>query len=100
MTSTANVITLDLGAEYVEFSAAADATAEADADEAGIGRTQMAVGAAIDGNPLLRLLDGDQDHRLTLRERQQLAGLLAALDRDRRRHGRRRARCRSRFASR
>ena len=44
--------------------------------------TQIAVGAAIDGNPFLRLLDSDQDHRLTLRERQQLASLLATCDRD------------------
>ena len=46
------------------------------------GDTQIAVGAAFDGNPLLRLIDHDQDHRLTLRERRELAGLLAALDRD------------------
>ena len=49
-----DVITLDLGAEYVEFSAA---ECEAEAATADVAATQIAVGAAIDGNPLLRLLD-------------------------------------------
>src|SRR6185369_3683487 len=35
-----------------------------------------------DGNPLLRLLDHDNDGRLTRRERQELSGLFASLDRD------------------
>jgi hypothetical protein len=83
VSTTANVIVFDLGAEYVEFSAAGDVTADTDAGEAGIGRTQIAVGAAIDGNPLVRMVDTDQDHRLTRRERQQLGGFLSALDRDR-----------------
>ena len=78
--ASAEVITLDLGAEYIEFSAAAGASdAKGNADA---GATQIAVGAAFDGNPLLRLIDHDQDHRLTLRERRELAGLIAALDRD------------------
>ena len=49
---------------------------------ADVSGTQVAIGAAIDGNPLLRLLDRDNDHRLTMRERQELAGLLSALDRN------------------
>jgi len=76
--ASADVITLDLGAEYLEFSAterAADAKADA-------GDTQIAVGAAFDGHPLWRLADRDQDHRLTRRERREIAGLLAALDRN------------------
>ena len=47
--------------------------------------SQIGVGAVIDGNPLLRLVDQDQDQRLTLRERQELSGLLTSLDRDARR---------------
>ena len=62
----------------VEFSAA---QGTGRSDQAAIA-SQIAIGAVIDGNPLLRLLDRDQDGRLTLRERQELSGLLAALDRD------------------
>jgi Ca2+-binding EF-hand superfamily protein len=76
--ASADVITLDLGAEYLEFSAA-ERAADAKADA---GNTQIAVGAAFDGNPLWRLADRDQDHRLTRRERREIAGLLAALDRN------------------
>jgi hypothetical protein len=76
--ATSDVISVDLGGDYLEISAA-QANQETTKDISG---SQLAIGAAIDGNPLLRLLDGDQDGRLTLRERQQLAGLLAALDRD------------------
>jgi hypothetical protein len=78
VTATADVITLDLGAEYVEFSAAQRA-AGGQGDASG---GQLAIGAAIDGNPLMRLVDRDNDQRLTLRERQQLTGLFSALDRD------------------
>jgi len=38
--------------------------------------------AVFDGNPLLRLLDHDNDGRLTRRERQEISGLFASLDRD------------------
>jgi hypothetical protein len=76
-TATANVISLDLGGAYVEFSAAGTP-----ANTAGVAGTQVAVGAAIDGHPFLRLLDADHNHRLTQRERQQLAGLAKSLDRD------------------
>jgi hypothetical protein len=76
--ATSDVISIDLDGDYLEFSAA-QANQETTKDISG---SQLAIGAAIDGNPLLRLLDGDQDGRLTLRERQQLGGLLAALDRD------------------
>jgi len=78
--ASADVITLDLGAEYIEFSAASSAN-DAKVEE-NVGATQIAVGAAFDGNPLMRLVDRDQDHRLTLRERREIAGLLAALDRN------------------
>ncbi len=43
---------------------------------------QLGIGAVIDGYPLLRMLDSDQDQRLTLREREALGGLLQSLDRN------------------
>src|SRR5262249_18781693 len=61
-----------------EFSAAQGAAA----DNADVGGTQVAIGAAMDGNPLMRLLDRDNDGRLTTRERQDLSGLLSTLDRN------------------
>jgi len=78
VTTTNDVVTLDLGADYIEFSAAQ----RKDGGKADVSGTQVAVGAAIDGNPLLRLLDRDNDHRVTMRERQDLSGMLSALDRD------------------
>jgi EF hand len=80
VTASADVIALDLGAEYIEFSAA-QGEIGTKSDE-NVGTRQIAVGAAFDGNPLMRLVDRDQDHRLTLRERREIGGLLAALDRD------------------
>jgi hypothetical protein len=44
--------------------------------------SQIAVGAVVEANPLLRLLDRDQDQRLTSRERLGLNELLASLDRN------------------
>jgi hypothetical protein len=76
--ATNDVIAVDLGGDYVEFSAARS-SGDKNTDISG---SQLAIGAVIDGNPLLRLLDADQDGRLTLRERQQLRGLLEALDVD------------------
>jgi hypothetical protein len=77
--ATDDVISVDVGGDFIEFSAA-----QAPANENGdASATQLAVGAVIDGNPLERLLDRDQDGRFTLRERQDIGGLLAALDKDR-----------------
>jgi hypothetical protein len=76
--ATSEAVTLDLGGDYIEFSAAQRTAV----DQAEVSGTQLAIGAVIDGNPLLRLLDRDSDQRLTTRERQELSGLLAALDRD------------------
>jgi hypothetical protein len=77
--ATADVISLNVDGDFIEFSAA-----QMPAGENGdASATQLAVGAVIDGNPLERLLDRDQNGRFTLRERQQLAGLLTALDRNR-----------------
>jgi len=76
--AAADVVTLNLGSDYIEFSAA---QGKVD-NKADAGGTQVAVGAALDGNPLERLLDRDSDGRLTMRERQELGGLLSALDHD------------------
>lgn len=78
VTAADNVITLDLGADYVEITAAQGA-AGTSADPAA---SQVAVGAAVDGNPLLRTVDRDQDGRLTMREQQALADYVQSLDRD------------------
>jgi hypothetical protein len=76
VTATSNVITLDLGADYIEISAAAPAGQDQTA------ATQVSVGAVVDGDPLMRPIDRDQDGRLTMRERQALADLVRELDRD------------------
>jgi hypothetical protein len=73
VTATADVITLNLAGDVVEVSAVGAPDDQSDA-------SQLAVGAVIDGNPLLRVLDQDEDGRLTLRERQSLGGLLQTLD--------------------
>jgi hypothetical protein len=76
--ATTNVATVELDGDYIEFSAAQGASA-GDTDSAA---SQIAIGAAFDGNPLLRLLDHDNDGRLTRRERQEISGLFASLDRN------------------
>jgi hypothetical protein len=76
--ATSDVISVDIGGHFVEFSAAQTSTV----DIADVAASQLAIGAVIDGNPLERLLDRDQDGRFTQRERQEVAGLLAALDRN------------------
>lgn len=43
---------------------------------------QVAIGAVIDGSPLMRQVDADNDHRLSLREIEAIAPLLTSLDRD------------------
>jgi hypothetical protein len=74
--ATNDVISFDVGGDFIEYSAAqTDGANNIDA-----GASQLAIGAVVDGNPLERLLDRDQDGRFTLRERQELGGLLAALD--------------------
>lgn len=77
--ASTDAISLDLGALSIEFAAAGTQYKN---EAAYAAATQIAVGAAIDGNPLLRLVDSDHDGRLTQRERQQLPKLLAALDRN------------------
>jgi len=75
------VITVDLGGAYLELSAAQrkdNVSKDKTNDDAR--QTQIAVGAVVDGYPLFRILDRDNDRRLTLRERRQLDSCLAALD--------------------
>jgi hypothetical protein len=76
--ATTNVATLDLDGDYIEFSAAQGAAA----DNTDPAASQLAIGAAFDGNPLLRLIDHDNDGRLTRRERHEISGLFASLDRN------------------
>jgi Ca2+-binding EF-hand superfamily protein len=76
--ATEDVITVDLGSDYLEISAAS----VSNKSNLTTSESQIAVGAVIDGNPLLRVLDQDQDQRLTLRERQELKELLTSLDYD------------------
>jgi hypothetical protein len=74
--ATADAISVAVGGDFVEFSAAQPAAS----DTTDAAASQLAIGAVIDGSSLERLLDRDQDGRFTLRERQELGGLLAALD--------------------
>ncbi len=76
--ASSDVLSLDAGGDFIEFSAAQAPSAGNQAASA----SQIAIGAVIDGNPLLRLVDHDQDGRLTLRERQDLRALLTELDLD------------------
>jgi hypothetical protein len=76
--ATTDVISVAAGGDFVEISAAQQ---DANKDSAS-SVSQIAIGAVVDGNPLERLLDRDQDGRFTHRERQELGGLVAALDRN------------------
>ena len=43
---------------------------------------QVAIGAVIDGSPLMRRVDADNDHRLSLREIEAISPLVKSLDRN------------------
>ena len=74
-----SVIAVDYGSEYAEISAI-----ESDTEGAANNQPeQIAVGAAVDGYPLFRLLDADENRQLTGREARRLPELLAELDGDR-----------------
>jgi hypothetical protein len=77
--TTHDVISVAAAGDFVEISAAQGEIGKNNDTSA----SQLAIGAVIDGNPLERLLDRDQDGRFTRRERQELGGLLGALDRNR-----------------
>lgn len=66
------VITVDLGGSYVEISAAQGA------DRSG----QISCGAVVDGFPLMRHLDRNDDRRFSLRELRDLADGLRQFDRN------------------
>ena len=72
-----NVVSFDVAGDYLEISAS-QVTEQASADPIG----QIAVGAVADGYPLLRVVDRDNDRRLTRRERDSIAGVLAICDRN------------------
>jgi hypothetical protein len=76
--ASSDVLSLGAGGDFVEFCAA-QAPSETNQTASA---SQIAIGAVLDGNPLLRLVDHDQDGRLTLRERQDLRALMTQLDRD------------------
>jgi hypothetical protein len=71
-----DALSVDVGGDHIEFAAGQSRDQSGERSMA----SQIAVGAVIDGNPLLRLIDRDHDGRLTLRELQELLSLLAALD--------------------
>jgi hypothetical protein len=77
--ATTDAISLAIDGDFVELSASQQAAGHANDASA----SQVAIGAVIDGNPLERILDHDQDGRFTLREREALGGLLAAIDSNR-----------------
>jgi len=76
VSASEQVITVNLASEYLELTAA-NGEAESKLD---LRRTQIAVGAVVDGYPLFRLLDRDNNRRLTLREQRQLEACLASCD--------------------
>jgi Ca2+-binding EF-hand superfamily protein len=78
VTPAENVITAEIGGSYLELSAALPAPNE----QAEVAAPQIALGAAVDGYPLFRLLDADSDQRITSPEQRQLNELLQGLDRD------------------
>jgi hypothetical protein len=77
VTTAGDVVTVDLGNDYIEFSAAGGANGGADA-----GGSQIAIGAAIDGDPLLRTINRDQDERITSREIDTAIAYIKSLDRN------------------
>ena len=78
VTAAQEVITVNQGSEYLELTAA-NGEAESKLD---LRRTQIAIGAIIDGYPLFRLLDRDNNRRLTSRERRQLKTCLEDCDKN------------------
>lgn len=79
--STDEVVTIERRETYMELTAA-----QGDIDEENASgdmqQTQVSVGAVVDGYPLFRLLDHDNNRQLTLRERRGIDSLLAKLDRN------------------
>ncbi len=79
--STDQVIALEQSAGHIELSAA-QGKVDAKNESGDMQQTQIAIGAVVDGFPLFRLVDRDNNRQLTLRERRGVEALLASLDRD------------------
>ncbi len=79
--STKNVMTVERRETYLEISAA---QGEIDSKNASgdMQQTQVAIGAVVDGHPLFRLLDHDNNRQLTQRERRNAKAVLTSLDRN------------------
>lgn len=79
--STNEVVTIERRETYMELTAAQGEIDEENAS-GDMQQTQVSVGAVVDGYPLFRLLDHDNNRQLTLRERRSIDSLLAKLDRN------------------
>ena len=75
---TSQTVTMEFDAIRLELSAAQERMTDNIARESG----QVAIGAIVDGYPLLSLLDSDADHQLSQREMQAVRSCLARLDRN------------------
>lgn len=80
--STEKIITVEQLETYVEISAAQGKVIDPENVSGDMQQTQVAVGAVVDGFPLFRLLDHDNNRQLTLRERRSVAKFLTSLDRN------------------
>ncbi len=78
LTAVSDVVSVSLPQCDVELTAAQPTLSESPSSWNG----QVAIGAVLDGSPLLRRVDGDNDRRLSLRELDAVASLLSTLDRD------------------
>lgn len=79
--ATDQVLTVEQDSVYLELTAAQNN------DPSGTAlnkteKTQVAIGAVVDGYPLFRLLDTDNNRQLTLREQRRAVPLLTTLDRN------------------
>ena len=74
---TENAIAVDLERSYLELSAAAAGNAPAK-----VSPDQVAIGAVLDGYPLMRILDRNNDRRLSIRECKSIGDLLNTIDKD------------------
>lgn len=77
--ATKQAITVERHGTYMELTAA---QGEIDKENASgdMQQTQVSIGAVVDGFPLFRLLDHDNNRQLTLRERRSIGEFLRGLD--------------------
>ena len=76
-----HVITVASSSSHVELTAA-QGEINQENSSGDMQQTQVAIGAAVDGYPLLRLIDHDNNHQLTRREQNSITEMLNQLDRD------------------